>query len=124
MPLAALVPLVLFTALLLLVSLYALSASGHFPRASRLPAMAQGSGPAILWGSILFAAACLIVALIAAWTLIPWYAAVIGGGASILVAPLVLQWFPDHFVDGKAALIGFAGGAAILAVILYGLMRA
>jgi len=122
MPLAALVPLILFTALLLLVSLHALSASGHFPQASRLPAMAKYFGPLILWGSILLTAACLIVALAAAWALIPWYAAVIGGGGGILMAPLVLQWFPDRFVDGKAALIGFAGGAAILAVSLYWLM--
>jgi hypothetical protein len=124
MPPTALVPLVLFTVLFVLVSLYALSASGHFPRASRLPAIAQGSGPLILWGSILLATACVIVALAAAWALIPWYAAVIGGGAGILVAPLVLQWFPDHFVDGKSALVSFACGAAVLAVTLYWLMRA
>jgi hypothetical protein len=124
MPLATLVPLVPFTALFLLVSLYVLSASGHFPRASRLPAMAQGSGSLILWGSMLTTAACLILALAAGWALIPWYAAVIGGGAGILVAPLVLQWFPDGFVDGKGALIGFAGGAVVFAVLLYWLTRA
>ena len=51
--------------------------------------------------SILIVLACLVVGLFAAWRLIPWYAAVISGGGGILVAPLVLQWFPDRFVDGK-----------------------
>lgn len=59
----------------------------------------------------------------AAWMLIPWYAAVIGGGGAILLAPLALQVFPDRIVDGKTALIGFAAAAAGLAALLYWLTR-
>jgi hypothetical protein len=55
--------------------------------------------------------------------LIPWYAAVIGGGAAILLAPLALQAFPDRVVDGKIALIGFATAAAVLAALLCWLAR-
>jgi hypothetical protein len=55
--------------------------------------------------------------------LIPWYAAVIGGGAAILLAPLALQVFPDRIVDGKIALIGFAAAAAVLAALLCWLTR-
>ena len=42
-------------ALMLLASLQALSASGHFPKTSRLPEISQGSGPAVLWTSMIMA---------------------------------------------------------------------
>lgn len=58
-----------------------------------------------------------------AWMLIPWYAAVIGGGGAILLAPLALQVFPDRIVDGKTVLIGFAAAAVVLAAVLYWLTR-
>ena len=114
----ALVPLALFTLLMLAVSLHGLTASGHFPHATRLPAMATGAGPAVLWLTILIVLGCLVVGLYAAWRLIPWYAAVIGGGGGILVAPLVLQWFPDRFVDGKRGMISFAAAAFLLSLPL------
>ena len=114
----ALVPLMLFTMLMLAVSLHGLTASGHFPRETRLPAMATGSGLTVLWLTIVIVLACLVVGLFAAWRLIPWYAAVIGGGGGILVAPLVLQWFPDRFVDGKRGLLTFAAAALVLALAL------
>lgn len=104
--------------LMLVVSLHGLTASGHFPSATRLPAMAKGAGPTVLWLSILVVFACLAVGLVGAWRLIPWYAAVIGGGGGVLVAPLVLQLFSDRFVDGKRGLIWFAAAAGMLALIL------
>lgn len=117
-------PLGLFTLLMLALTLFGLTASGHFPRASRLPAMATGAGAAVLWGSIAVAACCLAAGLFTAWRLIPWYAAVIGGGGGLLVAPLVLQWFPDRFVDGKRGLLSFAAIDAALALALLWLTRA
>jgi len=50
----------------------------------------------------------------------PWPALVLGGGAAILLAPITLQLFSDRFVDGRGALISFAGGA-IAAVVLIAL---
>src|SRR5262252_1333333 len=123
MSLASIVPLTIFVTLMLLASLQALSASGHFPKASRLPAIAQGSGPAVLWISIIVTAGSVVAGIAAAWMAIPWYAAVIGGGAVILLAPLTLQIFPDRIVDGKIALIGFAVAAAVLAALLCWLTR-
>ena len=123
MPLATIVPLVVFVALMLLTSLQALSASGHFPKSLTLPALAQGSGPMVLWTSIVVTAGSVVAGLAAAWMLVPWYAAVIGGGAAILLAPLALQAFPDRVVDGKIALIGFATAAAVLAALLCWLAR-
>jgi hypothetical protein len=123
MSLATVFPLVIFVALMLCAWLQALSASGHFPKGSRLPALAQGFGPVILWASIIVTASSVIAGIAAAWTRIPWYAAVIGGGGAILLAPLALQVFPDRIVDGKAALIGFAAVAAVLAGLLCWLAR-
>jgi hypothetical protein len=123
MSLASIVPLIIFVTLMLLASLQALSASGHFPKASRLPAIAQGSGPAVLWTSIIVTAGSVVAGIAAAWMAIPWYAAVIGGGAVILLAPLALQIFPDRIVDGKIALIGFGVAAAVLAALLCWLTR-
>jgi hypothetical protein len=123
MPPTSVVALAVFVAMMLLASLQGLSASGHFPKASRLPAISLGSGPAVLWTSIVVTAGSIVVGIAAAWTSISWYAAVIGGGGAVLLAPLVLQLFSDRFVDGKAALIGFAAGTATLSLLLYGLTR-
>ena len=57
--------------------------------------------------------------MILSWQLIPWYAAVIGGGLAILAAPLVLQQFPDRFVDGRAALLSFAAAGIALALFIW-----
>jgi hypothetical protein len=124
LPHTALVPLVLFAAIVLLVSLHALAASGQFPREHRAPSLASGIGAAILFGTIAAALASLLAALLAAWSLIPWYAAIIAGGLAILAAPLVLQQFPDRFVDGRASLLNFAGASALLALLLLWLARA
>ena len=124
MPLANIFPLAAFFALMLLASLQALCASGHFPKASRLAAISQGSGPLVLWTSIVVTACSVFGGIVTTSMLIPWYAAVIGGGGAILLAPLVLQVFPDRVVDGKAALIGFALAAGALAALLYWLTRA
>jgi hypothetical protein len=118
LPTNALAPLAIFMALLLVLSLLGLAASGHFPREHRAPALASGIGLLILYGSIAISIVCLVSGLATAWRLIPWYAAVIGGGLSILVAPLALQQFPDHFVDGRASLMSFAGSGGLLALLL------
>jgi len=118
LPNETLIPLAIFTALLLVVSLHTLAASGQFPREHRAPALISGFGAIILHGTIAIAIACLLVALWTAWRLIPWYAAVIGGGLAILAAPLVLQQFPDRFVDGRVSLLMFAGTSAVFALLL------
>src|SRR5262249_46038378 len=108
MSLATVFPLAVFVALMLSASLQALSASGHFPKASRLPALAQGSGPTVLWVSIVVTVGSVIAGIAAAWIQIPWYAAVIGGGGAILLAPLAMQVFSHRIFHGKTSLLGFA----------------
>jgi len=114
----AILPLVLFTLLMLMLSLHALSASGHFPREHRAAALRSLLGVVILHGTILVGLAALIAGLWAAWRLIPWYAAVIAGGFAILAAPLVLQEFSDSFVDDRRSLLSFAGASVALAIML------
>ncbi len=118
LPKEVLIPLVPFCLLLLIFSLHTLAASGQFPREHRAPVLASSLGSIVLYGTITVEIASLVVALFAAWRLIPWYAAVIGGGLAILVAPLVLQRFSDRFVDGRASLLSFAAMGALLAILL------
>jgi hypothetical protein len=114
----AILPLVLFLALLLVSSLYGLAVSGHFPGEHRSPALRSGAGPVILFGSLVVTATCLTIAIATAWRMVPWPAAVIGGGMMLLAAPLVLRIFPDRFVDGRGALIIFAGASALSAALI------
>lgn len=107
--------LLAFAALLLAAALLALSASGHFPRragSSRAP------GTLVLWASIIAGVAATAVGIATAWRHLPWPPAIIAGGLAVLAAPLVLQQFPDRFVDGRGALAAFGGGAVALALIL------
>ena len=75
-----LLPLTLFTLVTLAASLYVLAALGHFPRSARQPALLGTAGGIVLWGSIAAVTASVVVAIVAAWWLIPWYAAIIAAG--------------------------------------------
>jgi hypothetical protein len=123
LPETALIPLLLFTALFHLVSLHLLAASGQFPRENRSPALSSAYGMLILYGTLTVALASMLTAVFAAGKMIPWYAAVIGGGLAILAAPVVLQQFSDRFVDGRAALVGFAAASALIALLMIWLLR-
>jgi hypothetical protein len=117
-PTNAILPLVLFMALIFALSMHGLIAAGHFPREHRAPSLQSLGGTTVLFGSLLILIVCFTVATFVAWREIPWYAAIIGAGAMVLLAPLALQKFPDSFVDSRAALVAFAGGDPILALLL------
>jgi hypothetical protein len=102
----------------LAVCLGGLAASGHFPREHREPVLRSAAGSAILYGSIAVAALSLAFAVSAAWRSIPWYAAIIGGGMVLLATPLLLRPLPDAFVNGRGALILFAGIAGVAAIAI------
>ncbi len=114
--------LVVFALLVLTVALYGLTASGHFPSEHRAETLRSTGGAALLWATMAASGATALVALFIAWIALPWYAAVIVGGGVLLMAPLVLQNFPDSFVDGRAGLVTFAtiGAVLSLAVMLLG----
>ena len=114
--------LVAFALLIMSAALYGLTASGQFPSEHRAEALKSPGGAAILWGTMAAGILTTAIALAVAWLALPWYAAVIVGGGVLLMAPLVLQLFPDSFVDGRGGLLVFAGvGAALsLAAITFG----
>jgi len=113
--------LFLFIALVLCGALTALAASGHFPPEHRAVSLRSPTGRAILFGACAISALALIAGAAAAWTLVPWPAAVIGAGAAILFAPLLLRPLPDAFVNGRPALLAFASASALLALALLAL---
>ncbi len=107
--------LLLFMAAILLLALYGLTVSGHFPAEHRAAQLRTAGGSALMWGSVGAATLATGIALAFAWKLLPWYAAVIAGGGMLLIAPLLLQPFPDTFVNGRRGLLVFAGAAALIA---------
>ncbi len=111
---AALLPLALFVILLLHLALLGLAASGHFPRRPAPDQIAAID----LYGAIAVGTLTLVVGIAAAIKLVPWYALVIGGGLSVLCAPLLLQRFSDRFVDGRVALMIFSALAMALTLTL------
>jgi hypothetical protein len=110
--------LFLFMVLLAAASLHGLAASGQFPREHRAASLQSATGAAILYGSIAVTLLSLLAGVLFAWQTIPWYAAVIGGGAPVLFAPLLLRLLPDSFVNGRAALLVFSAIAAASAFVM------
>ena len=117
MALPPLPELSLFMALVLVLSLYWLTASGHFPEEHRAASLKTAGGQALLWGTMLIAALLTLAALGFAWVRLPISAAVIGGGLMVLVAPLLLQPLPDSFVDGRRGLVLFVALGTALALL-------
>jgi hypothetical protein len=121
MALPPLPELAVFMALVLVLSLYGLTVSGHFPEEHRAQSLRTLGGQVLLWGTIALCAALAVSALAFAWQRVPLHAAVIGGGAMVLIAPLLLQPLPDSFVDGRRALVLFTGlgiGLGLMAATL------
>ena len=107
MALPPLPQLALFMALVLVLSLYVLTVSGHFPVEHRTATLKTAGGQLLLWGTIALCAAIALVALAFAWQQLPLPAAIIAGGAMVLIAPMLLQPMPDSFVNGRRGLITF-----------------
>ena len=105
-------------ALLLALSLLGLAASGQFPYEHRAAALRFGLGRLLLFGTIAVALVCFTIGIAVAWRHIPWYAAIIGGGGVILIAPLAMHPLPDRFVDGASGLIVFSGVSLVLTVAM------
>jgi hypothetical protein len=118
MALPPLAELAVFMSLVLVLSLYGLTASGHFPVEHRAAALRSGPGRVVLWATLALCGALALLAAAFAWQRVPLYAAVLGGGAMVLFAPLLLQPFPDSFVNGRRGLLVFTVlglGLAVLA---------
>jgi hypothetical protein len=106
-----------FMALVLVLSLFGLAVSGHFPEEFRAESLRTSLGRGILWATLAVSVGVGAVALAFAWWRLPLYVAVIGGGAMLLIAPILLRPFPDSFVNGRAALLAFTLLGVILAML-------
>jgi hypothetical protein len=113
------VALGLMVATVLLAVLYGLAVSGHFPAEFRQPGLRRGWGALVLWGTMAATALAAGTAGVLGWRALPWYATVIGAGAALLLAPLLLQPLPDSFVNGRRGLLMLAAGSALLAALLW-----
>lgn len=111
--------LAVFVALVLSVSLYGLTVSGHFPSEHRGDALRTAGGAALLWLTMLVCAVAAAYAVVFASRTLPWYVAVLGAGAAFLAAPLLLQPLPDAFVNGRRGLATFALAAAVTACLAW-----
>jgi hypothetical protein len=109
----------LYMAAVLLLALYGLTASGHFPSEHRGEKQRHGWGAVLLWATMASTAVAGTLVCIRAWSLLTWHALVIGGGVMLLLAPLLLQPLPDSFVDGRRGLVVFSAGAVLLAAALW-----
>jgi hypothetical protein len=108
-----------FMAGVLAVALYGLTASGHFPAEARGAKFKRGWGALVLWGTLAATAMAAAAILLKSWSTLPWYLQVIGGGAMLLFAPLLLQPLPDSFVNGRRGLLAFSTGSALLAGLMW-----
>jgi hypothetical protein len=111
--------LVLLMGTVLLVALYGLAASGHFPAEFRPEKLQRGWGALVLWGTMIATVLTGAVALVLGWRALPWYATVIGAGAALLFAPLLLQSLPDSFVNGRRGLLVLSAGAVVLVALMW-----
>ena len=102
-----------------LLALYGLAFSGHFPAEFRSAELRGGPGAMLFWATLAAALLAAIVAGCIALRVLPWPAIVIGGGAMLLAAPLLLRPFPDRFVNGPAGLATFAMSALGTAVLFW-----
>ncbi len=108
-----------FMAGVLAVALYGLTASGHFPAQARSDKFKAGMGAIVLWATLLATALAAASMLLQSWSILPWYFSLLGGGAMLLFAPLLLQALPDSFVDSRRALLTFSACAVALASLMW-----
>ena len=109
--------LLVFMGLVLSLALYGLTLSGHFPAEHRSASLASPLGQLILWGTIFLATGLLIAAIVLAWRRLPLAAAIISGGAMVLIAPLALQRCPDRFLNERGGLLAFAALGLVFALL-------
>jgi hypothetical protein len=109
----------LFMAGVLAAALYGLAASGHFPAEARSAKFNEPAGATILWATLVATTAAAASMLLQSWWVLPWYIALLGGGAVLLFAPLVLQALPESFVDSRRALLLLSACAVMLAALMW-----
>jgi hypothetical protein len=111
--------LTLFIVGVTLLALYGLTVSGHFPAAARRKELQTSIATVAIAGTLLTSAVATVIVMAIAVHALPWPLIIIGGGAALLVSPLLLRALPDAFVDGLAGLLTFAAAAIFTALSLW-----
>jgi hypothetical protein len=109
----------LFVLGVMLLTLYGLTVSGHFPFAARRKDLQSPFGTFVIGATLLGSGLAAAVLIVSALDVLPWTAIIIGGGAALLVGPILLRAFSDDFVDGLAGITTFAAIAMVIAVVLW-----
>lgn len=110
-----------FSLAALVVFMFVVVAAGMFPADHRTLDLTGPVGGALFWGSIAVVAAVAVHAVVFAADTLPWYAAVIAGGAMMLAAPFVLRFFPVHVADNRIGVVGLAVAALLVDGALWAL---
>ncbi len=102
------------------VAMYAVFASGMFPRAARPAAMRGAAADPLIGAGTGCTLALAATAVAGAWTRLEWPYAVIAGGLGLLLGPLAYQTLPRALLDTPlgAGTLGGAAGALLAAWIL------
>ena len=108
-----------FMAGILSAALYGLTASGHFPAERREQKFRETQGALVLWSTLLVTLLSVGAMLVLAWRALPWYIALLGGGAMLLFAPMLLQPLPDSFVNGRRGLLAFCACAVAFTGLMW-----
>jgi hypothetical protein len=110
--------LAIFIVGVMLLTLYGLTVSGHFPFEARSKELQSPLGTFVIGATLLSSGLAASLLIITASNVLPWTAIIIGGGAALLAGPLLLRAFPDDFIDGLAGLLIFAAAGMVAALLL------
>jgi hypothetical protein len=102
----------------ILLTLYALTVSGHFPAEVRSKALQTPFATVAIAATLLTSGLAAIILVSVAITTLPWTAIIIAGGGALLAGPLLLGALPDDFVDGLSGLLTFAVATIVAALVL------
>src|SRR5690348_16824716 len=109
----------LFVIGVMLLTVYVLTVSGHFPFEARRKELQSPFGTFVIGATMLGSGLAALVLIVSAVNVLPWTAIIIGGGAALLAGPILLRAFPDDFVDGLGSMTTFAAAAMVIAVVVW-----
>ena len=115
--------LLVFSSLVLAITLYGLTVAIHFPKQARVETPLDWPTRLLIGITIPVIALSAVHTFSFAMSRLAGPGAIIGAGAAMLLAPVVLKRFSDSVVDGRVGVIVFAtltGGLGFLAHRLAG----
>ncbi len=106
-----------FSGLVLAITLYGLVVAVYFPKQARTVEKRDWPTRALIGITIPIVALSTVHGFGFALSRLPGPIAIIGAGLAMLVAPVVLKRFTDTVVDGRVGVVAFAGVTGLLAFL-------